>query len=523
MKKVIWIAISFVSSCLLCASCAKDKGNYDYVELDKVVIDTANRNILSAYAIFRYDELKIDPKISFNNKEVTSTGEVSNDLSFTWSIYQSIAGGQVYKRDTLSHELILNKSIEKPAGSWIVILSVKNIRTQVEEYMKFSLQIDEQLSDGWMLLYGKDGNTDAGLIVDDWIKKGVVQPRTFVDMYSTSNGFPLPGEPRALLQSAGPIASAEVVISSSRDIAAVEKSSFQVFYPFEKLFWNPTAKGAEIKAVSANNLRKEVIIYNNRVHVVNFVPSGVQRVNFFGPALNGTYGDLAEWSATAFGAGYDAVVYDNTHKRFLNVPTGATSVQAFPEQLPTAAFDVNNVGLVPEAFDYGRGTGNITIGYEYSIMKNDTERYLLVSNFYSTVTANMAVAKYPVRGLPVSTPVRSLTSAFGGNYTLIGTDKEVYVHRYIEGSDPSIAWSAPANEEVTCVRIQKFFYNVALGLALMPKVNNVVYIATWNAGTKEGKVYCYLIDITNGNINQSSERVYGGFGRITDMAYKRNL
>jgi len=437
MKLINNIALLLIGICLFCTSCYKDKGNYDYKPLEELTIDTAKRNIKDAYAIYRYDELNIDPKITFNGAEVTSTDQVKGKLQFTWAIYQATSGGQVYSRDTLSHELKLLKQITKPAGRWVVILAVKNLSTQVETYMKFNVQVDEQLSDGWMLLYEKNGNTDVGLIVDDWTKKGVVSPRTFTDMIATSNGAALAGEPRALLHSSAPIATAEVLIASARDFIAVEKSSFLVFYPIDKLFWN-YIPGGELASVSANNGRKEVAIYNNKVHAANYNQSGTSRVNFFGAPYNGSYGMLEKWSATAFGTSYEAVVYDKTNKKFMNVPANGTSVQAFAAQVQTAPFDVNNVGLDAEAFDWGRGNGTPAVGYEYSVMKNNTDRYLLVSNFTNATANQVANGKYAVTGIPIGTPVRTLASAFGGNYTLMGTTNAVYLHRYMQSSTAAV-------------------------------------------------------------------------------------
>ncbi|SMC38586.1 PKD-like family lipoprotein [Pedobacter africanus] len=522
MKLINNIALWVLGASLFCTSCYKDKGNYDYKPLEEVLIDTANRNIKESYAIYRYDELNIDPKIFFNGAEITSPDQVKDKLQFTWAIYQGTSGGQVYSRDTLSNEIKLRKQISKPAGRWIVVLGVKNMGTNVETYMKFNVQVDEQLSDGWMLLYEKNGNTDVGLIVDDWTKKGVVQTRTFADMIAASNGAALSGEPRALLHSSAPIATAEVLIASARDFVAVEKSSFLVFYPIDKLFWN-YMPGGEIQSVSASNGRKEVAIYNNRIHAANYNQSGTSRVNFFGSPYNGNYGELEKWSATAFGASYEAVVYDKTAKKFLNVPASGTAVQSFATQLQTAPFDVNNVGLDAEAFDWGRGNGTPAVGYEYSIMKNSTDRYLLVSNFTTAAANQIASGKYNITGIPIATPVRTLAAAFGGNYTLMGTANAVYLHRYMQGGAATVEWNAPVNEEVTCVRLQKFYYNAAVTSLLLPRPNTVVYIGTWNGSTKTGKVYAYGIDPTSGTISKSTERVYTGFGKITDMTYKWSL
>ena len=42
-------------------------------------------------------------------------------------------------------------------------------------------------------------------------------------------------------------------------------------------------------------------------------------------------------------------------------------------------------------------------------------------------------------------------------------------------------------------------------------------LSTYNESTKEGKVYMYYINVTNGAVDLSSEKVFGGFGEILDM------
>lgn len=71
MKKILNMitGLSLLGAMAL-TSCYDDKGNYDYHDLDKVEIDTANLGIQSAYVISRYDKLEIEPNIYFNGKLV---------------------------------------------------------------------------------------------------------------------------------------------------------------------------------------------------------------------------------------------------------------------------------------------------------------------------------------------------------------------------------------------------------------------------------------------------------------------
>lgn len=51
------------------SSCYDDKGNYDYIKLDEVVIDTTGSGILSAYSLARYERLTIEPKVFLTDRK----------------------------------------------------------------------------------------------------------------------------------------------------------------------------------------------------------------------------------------------------------------------------------------------------------------------------------------------------------------------------------------------------------------------------------------------------------------------
>src|SRR5690606_28498907 len=123
MKRVrhIW-ALLLVLGGLVATSCYKDLGNYDYLDLDEITIDTANQGILPSYAVFRYDTLEIAPRVLLNGQPITNESQASGKLGFTWVIFQATTGGHVYSRDTLSQELHLKAPILKPAGQWVIVL-----------------------------------------------------------------------------------------------------------------------------------------------------------------------------------------------------------------------------------------------------------------------------------------------------------------------------------------------------------------------------------------------------------------
>jgi hypothetical protein len=365
-----------------------------------------------------------------------------------------------------------------------------------------------------MVLYEKEGKTDVGLIVDDRSKKNIVKPRLFLDLLKSSSGGSLDGKPIGLVHSVAPINSGEVLVASERDMVAVDKASFAKLFLFENLFWIPPAQKS-LKALVGNFQRKEMVINNNRVYSVNFSSSGTYRTNKLGPAMNGSYGELENWAATYYGATYDAVVYDKTNKKFLYVPLNGTAVIDFPTQVGTTQFNVANVGMDMKASDWG------LTNYEYSIMSDNTGYYLMISNFAATQTT-VGLKKISMATSPDVASLTTVAAAGVGQYLLYGSGSNVYLFKYNSGAAAELAWTAPAGEAVTCVRLQKFYYP-AFAAAIMPLANQVVYIATWNEAAKSGKVYSYTIDPSSGAINKASERVTEGYGKVKDMSYKWSL
>ena len=66
-------------------SCYDDKGNYNYIDLDEVVIDTTGCGIQSAYSVGRYDHLTLEPNILLNGQRVND--DESAPLDYMWTLY----------------------------------------------------------------------------------------------------------------------------------------------------------------------------------------------------------------------------------------------------------------------------------------------------------------------------------------------------------------------------------------------------------------------------------------------------
>ncbi|MDR0545289.1 MAG: hypothetical protein LBG30_08105 [Odoribacteraceae bacterium] len=505
---------------LLLAACREDKGNYDYITLDEIAIDTAGTGILPAYAIYRYDALAIAPVVTLNGKRVDTDPLLDEQLDYHWTIYNAITGGNVYPIDTIGAAPMLDAVITQPAGSWIILFTVTDKHTGVKAFREFRLQVDEIISDGWMVLYEKEGNADVALIVNDRVKKGVIRERLLLDLYSASNGGErLRGLPVSILHSIAPMQSGEVLVASEEQLVGVDKSSFALAFPTEKMFWAPPAVRA-FSYLGGNYTRREIAINNNRIHYVNYMSSGVYRVNALGVACSGEYGRLAPWLSSYYSSSFEAIAYDQTNRRFLCVIANGVSVDTLDSKNKTA-FDVNNVGMEMIFSDFGR------LNYEYTLARNGNEHALLVSNFATTNRASdlIAIAKRDMSDCPGIANVSSFAPGGLGEFVYYASGADLHLFKYNAAAADrlQIAWSAPAGETITCVRLQKTYYPMFVQAGILINNNAVIYVATWNAATASGAVYQMLVDPSNGAVNTSSALRYDGFGKVKDMAWKWTL
>ena len=138
MQKLIWnitIVLGVVLAGALTTSCYDDKGNYDYIRLDEIVIDTTGLGVLPAYSLLRYDSLFIPVKIRYNGKEVQQ--DKNAPLDYVWTIYTTHTGaGLEYVTDTIGYSPDLNAEITSLAGNYQVQLTVTHRETKVEHYFK---------------------------------------------------------------------------------------------------------------------------------------------------------------------------------------------------------------------------------------------------------------------------------------------------------------------------------------------------------------------------------------------------
>ena len=167
-------------------ACYEDEGNYDYHELDEVVIDTVGANIQPQYAIMRFDTLRLQPNVFFNGKRV-GNGEDA-PLDYLWTIYSATTGaGTNQVTDTLSHERDLEAVISRTGGNYLVQLVVTNRNDGIRQFFRLPVAVSEVFDGGWMVFYERadePGYSDLALVYNPWTKLNVNYNRYYTNLYN---------------------------------------------------------------------------------------------------------------------------------------------------------------------------------------------------------------------------------------------------------------------------------------------------------------------------------------------------
>lgn len=528
-------------SLLFLASCYEDKGNYDYHALEVVRIDTVDAGFQPEYAIMRFDVLRLEPNIYFEGKLVTD--ESKAPLDYLWTIFSATSGsGASAVIDTIGRERILDTAITRTGGNYYVQLVVTNRHDGIRQFFRIHVAVSEVFDGGWMVFYERadqPGYSDLALIYNEWTKLNVNYNRYYTNLYETTNGEPLKGHPIRCFDIAVSLASGNNYVGLCTDytLVGVSENGIEKALDFNDFFheapatMRPTWYGEHGSGVMSGQ-SSEVLINNNTIYTNTYSFSATEGRNTrFGVAkFADNIGELAAWNAEVPNTlNYGIVVYDQTHHRFRYAGYNSAQLEYFGEQSSSAAaFDVNNTGMTLIMADWGKGT-SMGVGlrpYDYLIMAQGDSRYLAVANFSSSnpTDNNIGVGLYPMDDLcPDVINATSMAASHVGNFIYYAAGDKLYNFAYDSQLPATVAWTAPEGEEVTCVRIMKYYHGTIYGYGMVPTSDNLVHIATWNPDTQEGHLYEYLINPASGILDTDECYDYPIPGKVKDMAWKFSM
>lgn len=514
MHKFIFYILFVCTASLICGACYDDKGNYDYIELPEVRIDTAGLGIPSECNITRFERMTLSPNIYYNGKLVND--DLSAPLDYFWTIYSNVGIGTTdFVVDTLSKSRVLDAEITRAPASYQLQLEVYNRETKLKNFLQISCTVEGEIpTSGWLVFYeraDKPETSDVGLVYNTLTKKSwYSDDLVYWNLYSSSNGAPMEGKPVRVMRTVNTLPNDLIVLATEKEMSGVNPESFSREMTFDDFFYEAPGTTAITAYAQGGFLSTtvsmgETIISDNKLYVGGGIrPLGVSMV--------GTYGELAPWLCLCHD-GFTAVVYDQTNACFLGVTSGV-KLSTLVAQSTDAAFDVNNVGAELLMSDWGYANR------EYFLMKKDNSYYLASANFMAgSSNTSMGTGWYDISSSPGISNATSMAVAYQGLYVMYGAGNSVYNLFYTMNNVADKLWEAPSSDEVvTCVQLQKFDY-MALYMAMLPNPNAVLHIATWNEKTQEGKLYQYAINAASGALN-GEPKVYTVPGKVKNMGWK---
>jgi len=534
MKRFLYI----IPIIALLSSCFEDKGNYDYHELESVKIDTTDVGMLSEYSIMRFDTLHLEPKVYFEGHESTD----KDPLSYQWTIFSATSGsGASAVIDTIGTNRVLDAPITRTGGNYYVQLVVTNRNDGIRQFFRIPVAVSEVFDGGWMVFYERANNpgySDIALVFNPWTKLNANYNRYYTNVYETTNGELLQGRPVRCLDIAVSLASGNnyVGLCTDKTLVGVSENGIEKALAFNDFFHNapdteaPIWYGEHGSGVMSGQ-SSEVLINNNEIYTNTYSFSATQGRNtkFSVAKFTDRIGALAPWNAEVPNTlNYGVIVYDQTNHKFLYSGYNAASLQEFGSQDNTAPFDINNTGMELLMGDWGKGESmGVTLRpYDYMVMKKGNEYYLAVANFATTnaQSTNIGRGLYDMTSLcPDVSGITTMASSHVGSFIYYGANDKLYTFAYDSKQPASVSWTAPAGEEITCVRVMKYYHGTVYGYGLVPTSDNLVHIATWNEQTQKGHLYQYKINPASGILSTDKCYDYEIPGKVKDMAWKFSM
>lgn len=488
-------------------ACYEDKGNYDYIDLPEIKIEAKDTLYVMQFTTL---ELPVDIELQGNATE--------SDYDFSWRIWANDALGVYNQKKDICLTKDLKYEVTEMPGSYTLVLTCHNRNTGVDTYKNINLTVQSIITEGWMVLYEKDGVTDFDLLMSPYFSDRVDEDKRINNVYESVNHEKLKGRGVAISGYLYGGRYQEVVIVTDAGGARLDAATMQKTYDLSMLstlmasykpenylfydyYWSPLRYGFD------------AIISDGRFYMRSVIPSLGYNLYTEPIRTNGmTY--KASPYAPKMIEYYEGMIYDEEHDRFLGVRTDGSFLWT---ELPDNAFN----GTFFRASDIkghlrfiGRGFGD----REYGLFEDRKTKKQTLFVFDFLHTSNSDKGKYSADACPELKEAKFFDTGLLGPIFYYATDRDIYLYDYQSTNTAQKVYTlANSDEKITGMQLYKPCVDRYFPIH---KYNcRIIILSTYNESTKEGKVYMYYVNVSNGTIDVTSEKVFGGFGEIHCMGY----
>jgi hypothetical protein len=539
-KKYVFTAIIAL---LTATACFDDAGNYDYLTLNGIYVDTVG--VQTSFSRSQFDSLVITPDIKFSETRIDDS-----NLIYKWILYPDKFVNEPSGAEVLSTERNLRTVItQKPqTDSYAIILYITNKQNNTVYQAKYSLTVLASVISGWLVMHADGNESDLDYIATTYSVPGLEENRRMKNVYSAMNGRKIEGNPIFVSTVRNNVTILDYVyIGSDREFLMLSGKDFSLLHKNGEMFKNPVAKILPqfVGHGSRYGVHHTTILINDgKVHNINNQASPYWIYAFSNalPNSNSLVGEVkvapyVYFSEIASGfTNHTGIFYDTAGKRFVRLPYSIWEEEPllpFAEQVTTGRFDVNNIGKDLIYFENGYeadGFALFTDGESrelYRIKFNITTFLDFEhTNEENPEIHNLARTIYNMSALPEIYDAGFYACGSRGYYFYYATERNIYTYSYAGSKQATLVNDPfPDDEKITGMKL----YNTGSWSTLRDVSGTIMYVSTWNG--KEGKLYEFAINTSSGAFYNKNEvngvidrkaplNVFDGFGKIIDMSVK---
>ena len=529
MKRFKYILLLFMP---LLWSCFEDKGNYDYHEVGEIVIEDIPDMI---EVLSNADRIVITPKVIS-----TVEGEIKDgDPNYEFIYRFDLKRGSINRPDPWvvlnpSGSMNLDTLATFPSNSYIGWFIVKDLRTDIETYKTFDVNITSPTFEGWMVLCNEG---DDNRVRFDMISRISADRITPVHDIMTDLGLPECTNATQLGLLPSLYAQGDAIyIFSETGSYGINASTFETDESWNvknNLFIIPP-KADPVAFVSLNtgwmvdNMLRFCVTADGNAFAKTESSFGA---SFELPINTSVRGGNPEYRVAPYigvsmarpGNGSSALMYDIDNKRFVG---WAYVENADGRQIMTPLTDPEN-----KLFSFNTGKDLVYMestrfsgGLTYAILQaTDGERSVCGIN----MGGEGFVQEAYYAKINASEFKQATKFAFHSQYPFMfyAVKNKVYLYDLGTGTNyPLEGIKLGANEEVTMLKFnlyqQPSLDNLDQSEEFLGKQYNLIVGSYDNgaAGVNGGKVGFYKIDRSSHSVTKLGE--YDGFAKVKDVVYR---
>ncbi|MBO9561132.1 MAG: hypothetical protein J7621_00100 [Niastella sp.] len=507
-----WIVALMATGSLLLTACHKDKGNYDYTELQDMYVNTASTG--RAFIVKQFDTLKLKSNLVYNGDR--------SKLKYSWSAYFMVPNVNDNLADTLSTSEDLAVPIPYLPSKYYLEFTATDSTTGRRAAVRYEMTV-ESIGAGLLVLYEKDGKVDCDLIKTKLLEGLTPADEVVRNLYSLANPtVPLTGD--ALAIGAFNLSDVQYIsLYTSNNGVAVSPADMVISKNFKDLFFlapntvKPQGYTAPLGFLTNDyefSAGFEFLVNDGQLYsnMVIFAFGSESAFSLLAPAT-GNY----KISPYPIFGGARIVVYDELSRGFLQgSPLGTTLSPYVSSTQGSPPFNFSNIGKDLIYLSYAFGGTYVC----YGVFKNPVDngaRYVYMMDFLTST----ARAVMDVSSLPNIAQARLFAFGVRGPLIYYAAGNKVYQIVFDPATGTASqgidAWPfIPANEEITCIKMCPHPGRNVSESAL----DKYLMVGTYNNSTGMGKVYMLQANITSGTLQAQPAAVYEQFGKVKDIAFK---